>query len=166
MEGAPLNNQNASKYDPKYVDEVYKYIKKTKDRSKKVLKERNELRGRDIYINTLQVKLVTREGFARLIDVTTTTLLNWESKYKEFRKALRVLDAEQKDRLINGGLAGAYNPTIAKLLLSSNHGMKERIDTTTQDEPVNNFNDEQINRIAERVLKGRSDANGSASSEK
>ena len=37
---------------------------------------------------------------------------------------------EQKERLVNMGLAGVYNSNIAKMMLSSNHGMKDRIETT------------------------------------
>ena len=36
---------------------------------------------------------------------------------------------EQKERLADNGLAGKYNPTIAKLILSANHDMREKVDT-------------------------------------
>ena len=36
--------------------------------------------------------------------------------------------------LISGGLNGDYNPNIAKLMLSSNHGMSDRGVVTTEDE--------------------------------
>jgi hypothetical protein len=162
-QGAPLNNQNASKYDPKYIDEVYAYIKKSKDRQRKVIKRFGK-NGLETFETKIVVKLPTNEGFSRYAGISVPTLLSWAKKHKSFRKALRALKAEQKDRLINGGLAGTYNPTIAKLLLSSDHNMKERVDNTTNDLPTNNFSDEQLNRIAERVLKGRSDTVGNTPS--
>lgn len=42
-----------------------------------------------------------------------------------------MLQAYQKRELINRGLLGTYNSTIAKLILSSNHMMTERIDQTS-----------------------------------
>jgi hypothetical protein len=43
--------------------------------------------------------------------------------------------------------------------------MKERVDATTDDEPINNFNDKQIDRIADRIARGKGD-DGSTSSKK
>ncbi len=69
-------------------------------------------------------------------------------------------------RLIDMGLSGVYNSTIAKLILSSNHGMRERLDKTSDDKPINNFNDEQVDRIADRISRRKSDDGGISSSKK
>ena len=71
-------------------------------------------------------ELPTICGFAVLIGTSTQTLDNWKAKHTEFLGALEELLDTQHDRLINRGLAGTYNPTIAKLLLSSNHGHAEQ----------------------------------------
>jgi len=89
----------------------------------------------------VQVKLPKREGFAKYLGVTRQTLDNWANQHPEFFDALSRLDAEQKERLIDNGLAGHYNPTIAKLLLSANHGMAEKSqqDITSGGEKVKGF---------------------------
>lgn len=74
----------------------------------------------------LRVKLPTIEGFAVFIDVNKTSLYEWEKQHPLFSNALDKIRIEQKRRLLNKGLSGDYNSTIAKLILSSNHGMRER----------------------------------------
>lgn len=76
----------------------------------------------------MKVSLPKREGLAIFLDVDMTTIWEWESEYPEFSKALARVDKEQKNKLMDNGLAGTYNPTIAKLILSSNHGMAEKQD--------------------------------------
>ena len=42
----------------------------------------------------------------------------------------------QEQSLLDGGLSGRYNPLIAKLVLSSNHGYREGKDITTDGKAV------------------------------
>lgn len=144
---------NITEYKEKYIKEVDKYLKKNKDRYTKFLKQKNK--DYSTYESRLKVKLPTIVGFAIYLNVSEKSLYNWADVRPKFRVALNKIKNEQKQRLINSGLAGIYNSTIAKLILSSNHGMKERIDNTTDDEPINNFSDEQINRIADRIARGK-----------
>ena len=111
-------------YDPSFVKKVDEYLKKNQD----VWTEFHKTRGEksDSFERIVTVNLPTREGFASYIGVSHDALSDWEIKYKEFGVALANLDAEQKKRLMNEGLAGNYNPIIAKLLLSANHGLAEK----------------------------------------
>jgi hypothetical protein len=86
-------------------------------------------KDKKIGMRGLEVKLPKREGFAIFLRVTRQTLDNWSKEHTEFFDALSKIDLEQKERLINSGLSGAYNPTIAKLVLSANHGMVEKSET-------------------------------------
>ena len=52
-----------------------------------------------------------------------------EESKPEFCSALTFIKYEQKRRLLNDGLSGRYNSTIAKLILSANHGMHEKTET-------------------------------------
>ena len=88
--------------------------------------------GKDIYSSKIKVNLPTVEGFAAFIDVNKTTLYEWEKIHPEFSNALESIRAEQHKRLIDNGLSGDYNPTIAKLILSSNHGMAEKTENKTE----------------------------------
>lgn len=74
----------------------------------------------------LNVKLPTLEGFALRIGHKLDTLNVWAEKNEKFLGALNKIREEQRSRLINKGLSGQYNPVISKLILSANHGMKEK----------------------------------------
>lgn len=82
------------------------------------------------------VRLPKRVGLANFLKVTEDTLNNWASEHPQFLGALEKVDQLQKERLMDNGLSGDYNPTIAKLILSANHGMKERSDVTTNDKAI------------------------------
>ncbi len=84
------------------------------------------------YIEDCKTKkeLVSLCGFAVYVGVTEQTLTNWGEKNSDFLGALGRIKQVSKKMLFDGGLANTYNSTIAKLILSSNHGMsdKQRID--------------------------------------
>lgn len=77
----------------------------------------------------IKVMLPTIEGLAAKLEVNKTTLYEWESKHPEFSNALDKIRAEQIKRLINEGLSGRYNPTIAKLMLANNYGYSDKQET-------------------------------------
>ena len=106
-----------SKYDPINIIKVVDYLKTT---------------GRE------QTKLPTVEGFAIYLGVSKKTLYNWADEHKEFLHALDELMTYQAEQLINDGIYGGkeVNATIVKLLLQNNHGMKERVDQTTNDKDI------------------------------
>jgi hypothetical protein len=123
-------------YDPKFVDEAYKYLEQCKDEETEFHKTRGE--KSDSYDRILTVKLPTVEGFASYLRVSTKSLNNWANEYPKFLRALDDIKDEQKQRLITKGLSGEYNSTIAKLILSSNHGMAEKTesDITSKGESI------------------------------
>lgn len=73
-----------------------------------------------------EVKVPTKQGLARFLDCNIDTIQEWSKIYPEFSVALGDLEAEQHDRVLGKGLGGSYNPTIAKLVLSNNHGYQEK----------------------------------------
>ena len=115
-----------SKYRAEFIDKIDEYLKSKQD----AIFEFHKTRGTtsDSYERKIDVNLPTKEGFAKYIDVVVSTLFEWEKDHKEFSKALGKITAEQKKRLINSGLSGDYNTTIAKLILSSNHNMRDKQD--------------------------------------
>lgn len=94
-------------------------------------------KGTELFKNKVVVNLPSVEGLAYYLDVNKSTLYEWEKEYPEFSNALSKLRAKQADVVLNKGLSGDYNPTIAKLILSNNHGYRERTDTTTDNKPIN-----------------------------
>lgn len=114
-----------------YNDEILKksqeYIKSRKDDGK-------------------EVKLPTLEGLALYLDVSRKSLYNWAEKHSEFLHTLGIIERKQKEKLIAKGLSGDYNSTIAKLMLSSNHGMKERTENENTGEvkiTITNYGDKE-----------------------
>ena len=117
-EGGKHPGGRPSEYKPEYVEKVDEYIQLS-------LKQ-----------NKSATELPTLAGLAIYFDKAVNTLKNWGKQHPEFLTALGILQAYQKRELINRGLLGTYNSTIAKLMLSSNHKMTERIDQTSGDEPM------------------------------
>lgn len=118
-----------SEYREEYIQKVGEYLESHQDEEVQVVKQANQGRGYEMYDNKLKVRLPTIEGFARYINVNKTSLYEWEKIHPEFSNALDNIRIEQQERLINQGLSGEYNSTIAKLILSSNHGMREKSET-------------------------------------
>jgi len=104
-----------TEYKPEYCNQAEVYLMNCED----TLTERGKI----------QVKLPTTDGFARFLGVARSSLYLWEKSHPGFSDALDKIRNEQQERLINMGLSGDYNSTIAKLVLSSNHGMKEKSET-------------------------------------
>jgi hypothetical protein len=113
-----------TKYDKRFIKNVNDYLIDCEDQIEEYHRTRGE--KSDTYDRLVHVKLPTVEGFARYIGVNKTTLYEWADRYAAFSNALELIVSVQKDRLINHGLSGDYNPVIAKLILSANHGMSEK----------------------------------------
>lgn len=121
-------------YKEKYISRVDEYLELNQDEEIQVVKQSSE--KYEVFDNKLKVKLPTIEGFALFIGVSKRVLYEWEKIYPEFMHALDKIRTEQHNRLVNSGLSGDYNSTIAKLMLSSNHGMREKSDMTTNDKDI------------------------------
>ena len=142
-----------SEYKEEYIDKVDEYLELNQDEVDAVVESENEQTGHVKYEQKLKVKLPTIEGFARFIGVNKTSLYEWEKDYPLFSNALDKIRIEQKQRLIEKGLSGDYNPTIAKLILSSNHGMREKSDITTDDKPINITFDPSFNATSRQTKR-------------
>lgn len=118
-----------SKYSPMLAERVEEYLAICKDKYNQVVKQINE--DRETYDNVYEVQLPTIQGFALFLEINETTAYAWADEYPEFSKALDKIKQIQHERLVNHGLSGQYNPTIAKLILSSNHGYAEKTDSKT-----------------------------------
>lgn len=126
-----------TKYDPEFINKVDEYLQSEQDIEQTKIKGSSD-KGFETYKYKLKVNLPTIEGFALFLGVNKTSLYEWEKDHPDFSNALYKIRTEQQTRLINEGLAGNYNSTIAKLILSSNHGMREKTDTdiTSQGEKM------------------------------
>lgn len=85
-----------------------------------------------------QMHLPKMCSLALYLDVNEDTLVEWGKIHPLFSAALRKLKDRQQEQLIDIGMFGGkeVNATIVKLLLQNNHGMRERNDITTNDQPL------------------------------
>ena len=116
------------------LEKTKKYIAECEEehevRSRPILtKEGKVLDEPYIYYNP---KIPTIEGLAFYLKVNKTTIYEWENKHEEFSNVIDELRNKQASQLVNKGLSGQYNPTIAKVLLTK-HGYREGADLTTND---------------------------------
>lgn len=81
--------------------------------------------------------LPTVEGLALRLRISRDTVYAWceldDELAREFSDIVKELKDSQAEKLIQKSLAGYYNPTIAKLILSGKHGYveKQATDLTT-----------------------------------
>lgn len=138
-------------YNEDYIVKAKEYLLLCED--KEIEKGSDE---KPIY--SIKVKIPTKGGLAVYLGVARETLYDWARKYPDFSDIMEKLSAEQEERLINNGLSGDYNPTIAKVLLTK-HGYHDKLDTdlTSKGEKLS-INDEQLDQLI-RARTERTDNN-------
>jgi len=107
----PKKNGRPSEKPNNLPELVDKYLKACKDDFKSEVKS---------------VSLPTISGFSLEINFNESTMYEWAKNDESFSKSLEKIKTEQRKRLLNQGLSGNYNSTIAKLILASNHGMSDK----------------------------------------
>ena len=116
-----------TKYKEEFIKKVDEYLATCHFEIGEFHKTRGE--KSDTYERVANINLPKIEGFSQFIDIAIPTLLEWEKLYPPFSNALDKIRREQHNILVDGGVAGMLNPTIVKLMLSSNHGYREKMDT-------------------------------------
>ncbi len=123
-------------YSQDIVTKAREYIASCTDEENEFHKTRGD--KSDSYERLVNVNIPTIGGLAVYLKIARSTIYEWaKDKTKpEFSDVIDELQAEQEHRLINNGLNGTYNSTIAKVLLTK-HGYREGIENTGKDgEPL------------------------------
>jgi len=97
------------------------------------------------WVHQLKVKIPTIEGLAVRLNLSRSTVYEWSARLskedeagmepeliklrEEFSYIIENLLSLQAERLLDNGLSGTYNSTIAKVLLSGKHGYIEKKST-------------------------------------
>lgn len=112
-----------TEYDSSIVKDVLAYIESRQDTT--------DVLGDNKPVVVQNVNLPTIEGLALFLGIHKDTIYEWEKIHKEFSDVITRVRNAQAERLINKGLSGAYNPQIAKVLLTK-HGYvdKQEVDNT------------------------------------
>lgn len=101
-----------------------------------ILKETEDyISGCEDDLDKKKVELPSLEGLAFRLRVNKDTIQEWRKEHEEFSVLISQLLSKQGRALVNKGLSGAYNPTIAKVLLTK-HGYREGIDTTSNEKTI------------------------------
>lgn len=102
----------------------------------------------------------TIEGLAEAMGITRTTIYDWISQdsKEEFSDIATEILSRQAKTLVNKGLDGKFNSSIAKVMLSK-HGYREAIDQdiTTKGKEINTLDPKSIaiaTKYEEELKKG------------
>jgi DNA-binding transcriptional regulator YiaG len=112
-----------TKYTKEIIKKAEKYLSECIDTTEQVVTGESE--KFTSYKEKIKVNLPTIEGLAVYLEVHRDTLYEWEKEHDEFSDIIERLRGSQIKSLVNNGLSGDYNPTIAKVLLSK-HGYSEK----------------------------------------
>ena len=134
-------------YDYEYLHKIIdKYLSECIDEEDEFHKTRGE--KSDSYDRIIRVRIPTIEGLSLRLNISKDTLYAWKEKYPEFSYDIERVSKLQAERLIENGLNGNYNPTIAKVLLTK-HGYREGIEQTGKDGkdlPLTIFGESALNK--------------------
>jgi hypothetical protein len=144
---APANNKYAvgneggrpTKLTLELLEKAKGYLDTCQDEYEQYIKQANQEKGYEMYGERLKVRLPGVAGLARWLNVSRDTIYAWREENEEFSDIVEDIASEQEKRLLDQGLAGLYNPTIAKLVLSK-HGYhdKSETDITSKGEKIEN----------------------------
>jgi len=95
--------------------------------------------------NKIEVRMPTIEGLAFHLTVSRQTVYDWE-RFSEFAEITERIRQIQADRLIQKGLAGDYNPTIAKVLLGK-HGYVEKFEDSSRPDSLTDAAKKKLIRL-------------------
>jgi hypothetical protein len=116
-----------TEYKEEYIDEVDNYLNQCGEEEDIFHKTRGD--NTNGFERVWKVDLPKIEGFAYYLGVHKDTIYKWEKENPKFSDALEKIRLKQHNMLVDGALSGRYNSTISKLMLSSNHGYKEKSET-------------------------------------
>ena len=118
-------------YNEKILEKTKKYVKDTEDDEIQQTIGMSA-KGTELFKNKIIVNIPTIEGLAYALQINKDTIYEWEKIHPEFSDVIDDLRAKQANALINKGLSGDYNPTIAKVLLTK-HGYRDSQEVTGKD---------------------------------
>lgn len=120
-----------TEYSEEIVTKANQYLASCKDEFENLVAQESD--KYTTYKQVLKVKLPSIEGLALYLEIHRSTIYEWQKTYPEFSDIIEKLQQQQAETLVNNGLSGNYNPTIAKVLLTK-HGYtdKQEIDQKTE----------------------------------
>lgn len=113
-------------YKPEYCDELIEYFESHILYTTEV-KEKGTRKGGGEY--TIYEKIAndypTLNDFAKKINVSRSSINEWDKHHPEFSAALKEAKELQANILVNGGLKGVYVPSVAIFALKNVAGWRD-----------------------------------------
>ena len=134
-------------YKPAILEQAQEYLKNCVDEEEDWIKSKGD--KSTTYEHRVKVDLPSIEGLARYLGVARSSVYKWSEENPEFSDILEDILAEQANRLMNMGLSGDYNSTIAKLILTK-HGYTDKTDLTSGGQPI--VEDEETRLLAKQAI--------------
>lgn len=169
-----MTSGRPTRYKPEYCDLIDVYLKENQDERRTVTKyETNKSTG---FEEKLLVKLPTIGGYLLLLNqyikdnleegeeykpIWESTIYDWKKQHPIFSESLGKIVKEQEKRLLNMGLSGEYNSTIAKLILSSNHGYAEKTESTQKHIVPSEETKERVTNLLRQYVNTKRDSKDS-----
>jgi len=126
------NRGRPSKYEPKFVDQLYKYFDIEAHFETPVIETRKDGSTKES-IKFIPSDLPTKAGFAKSIKISRDTLYEWERVHPEFKEAMAFAEVCQEHILIQNGLKGLYNPIFAVNTAKNVLGWRDKQEITGKD---------------------------------
>ncbi len=121
------------------------------------------------YLKTLPEDEIVHsiEGLAEYLGITRPTIYDWESQVDkpEFSYIVEQVRQKQSKTLVNKGLKGDFNSSIAKVMMSK-HGYHDKTETdiTTKGESINASNPQALSAAEKAYLANLDGTTGPAES--
>ena len=109
----------------------------------------------------------TIAGLSVYLDIAKSSIYKYRDESDRFSDTLERIESLQESKLVNGGLLGDFNTTIAKLMLS-NHGYseKQQIDNTSSDGSMTPQAAPDYSRLSDDELRQYAELESKAASHK
>lgn len=109
----------------------------------------------------------TIAGLSVYLDIAKSSIYKYRDESDRFSDTLERIESLQESKLVNGGLLGDFNATIAKLMLS-NHGYSEKqvVDNTSSDGSMSPQAAPDYSRLSDDELRQYAELESKAASNK
>lgn len=139
-----------TKYKPEYCQQIIDYF--SNNDAYEILEHESDETRRKAFLN----RPITIYGFAQKIGVDVDTVANWANARDEngkldnpdFFGAYKAAMTMQAAMILEGSIAGVYNPAISALILKNNHGYRD-VQVKETEVYISKDTEENLNKLYE-----------------
>lgn len=151
----PPTRGRPTKFKVEYCQQIIDYF--SNNDAYEVLEHESDETRRKAFLN----RPITMMGFAQSIGVDYTTVYRWANDKDEngrlenpdFCNAFRAAMTMQEKMIIEGGMAGVYNPAISTMMLKNHHGYRD-VQVNETEVYISKDTEENLNKLYELRVGG------------